>query len=447
MAIDRLANHLARLLATGSLPATALSVRSREALRPLFDAGVLVEGRAGAGRRVEVADPAALAAFCRRLYPSGLEGAGAGDLPPRGRAVVEARDAKRARKGGAEPILLRGFGEAVLRRGGETLAVADWTRRAGVAAVVLDDGPAWGFDGTVAVVENLEVFLHLERLGLPCDLALYAGGRLSRRALAWLASPALGPCRFVHCGDYDPVGLDEYLRLLEACPGRTSLFLPSGLEERLAAWGKAELLGASPGVLARIRRHPDPACRLVVGWLDRYGVGLEQEALLVTDPGAERVAIVDEANRVVGEASRREMRARNLIHRATYVLVFNSRGELCLQKRTRTKDVYPGCWDVAAGGVVLAGEGYEESAERELAEELGVRGAPLAPLFEFFHDAPDNRVWGRAFRCLWDGALTLQASEVEAAEWVRPEEALERAEREPFTPDGVALLRRVAGAP
>lgn len=165
------------------------------------------------------------------------------------------------------------------------------------------------------------------------------------------------------------------------------------------------------------------------------------------DPADERVAIVDERNRVVGEASRREMRAGNLIHRATYVLVFDPAGRLCFQRRTRTKDVYPGCWDVAAGGVVRAGESYEESAARELAEELGIRGVVLAPLFDFFHDAPENRVWGRAFRCVWDGPLVLQETEVEAAEWVSPAEAPERAKREPFTPDGVALLRRVVGAP
>ena len=47
-----------------------------------------------------------------------------------------------------------------------------------------------------------------------------------------------------------------------------------------------------------------------------------------------------------------------LPHRSTYVLVFNSQGDLYVQKRTLTKDVFPGYFDVAAGGVVLAGETY-----------------------------------------------------------------------------------------
>ena len=70
----------------------------------------------------------------------------------------------------------------------------------------------------------------------------------------------------------------------------------------------------------------------------------------------EVVIIVDEENNEVGAVPRREMRAGRLLHRATYILVFNSRGELYVQKRTQKKDVFPGYYDVAAGGVVLAGE-------------------------------------------------------------------------------------------
>ena len=58
-------------------------------------------------------------------------------------------------------------------------------------------------------------------------------------------------------------------------------------------------------------------------------------------------------------------------------------GDLYVQKRTLTKDVYPGYYDVATGGVLQAGETYEQSAERELAEELGIRNIPQVPLFDF----------------------------------------------------------------
>src|SRR5262245_39455024 len=87
----------------------------------------------------------------------------------------------------------------------------------------------------------------------------------------------------------------------------------------------------------------------------------------------EIVTIVDDHNEVVGSATRREVRAGRLPHRSTYILVFNSSGDLFVQKRTLTKDIYPGYYDPVAGGVVLAGESYEAGAVRELEEELGIR--------------------------------------------------------------------------
>lgn len=139
---------------------------------------------------------------------------------------------------------------------------------------------------------------------------------------------------------------------------------------------------------------------------------------------------------------RHEMRARGLPHRAAYILVFNSEGELFVQKRTGTKDIYPGYYDIAAGGVVLAGESYDQSAERELAEELGIRDIPLTPHFEFKHEDDANIVWGRVYSCIYDGALTLQEEEVESGFLADPKEVLVMSAKEPFTPDGLYVLKR-----
>ena len=156
----------------------------------------------------------------------------------------------------------------------------------------------------------------------------------------------------------------------------------------------------------------------------------------------ELVTIVDERNRVVGAAPRREMRAGNLPHRATYILVFNSRGELYVQKRTEHKDVFPGYYDVAAGGVILAGESYEEGALRELEEELGIRGVPLTRLFDFSYKDESVKIWGAAFSCLYDGEVVLQQEEVESGAFLVVDEVFRLAETEPFTPDGLYVLHR-----
>lgn len=159
-------------------------------------------------------------------------------------------------------------------------------------------------------------------------------------------------------------------------------------------------------------------------------------------PKDEVVLIVGRDNRETGSAPRHEMRALGLPHRAAYIMVFNSRGELFVQKRTMSKDIYPGYYDIAAGGVVLAGESYEESAKRELAEEMGIVKTELGPHFTFFYEEGSNRVWGRVYSCIYDGELTLQAEEVESGFFALPEEVLALSRKERFTPDGLYVLKR-----
>jgi 8-oxo-dGTP pyrophosphatase MutT (NUDIX family) len=161
-------------------------------------------------------------------------------------------------------------------------------------------------------------------------------------------------------------------------------------------------------------------------------------------PADEIVVIVDRNNRVVGEAPRREMRARRLPHRCTYIVVSNTRGELYIQKRARTKDVLPGYHEVA-GGVVLAGESYEAGAARELAEELGIRGVPLVPLFDFYFADADGRIWGRAFSCVHDGAIVLQEEEVESGAFMSRDEVRRLTATDRLTPDTRLVLRRYLG--
>ncbi len=92
-----------------------------------------------------------------------------------------------------------------------------------------------------------------------------------------------------------------------------------------------------------------------------------------TDNQNEVFAVVDENDRVVGEATRREVhKDKNLIHRSVGVAVFDAKGELFMQQRSPTKDTEPLKWTISCSGHVDKGEGYEETAVRELSEELGL---------------------------------------------------------------------------
>jgi 8-oxo-dGTP pyrophosphatase MutT (NUDIX family) len=161
----------------------------------------------------------------------------------------------------------------------------------------------------------------------------------------------------------------------------------------------------------------------------------------------EMVVIVDEHNAIICNVPRAVMRKEALIHRATYILVFSSDGRLFVQDRTMTKDIFPGYHDLAAGGVVVAGEGYEESARRELEEELGISGVPLAFLFDFYGEYAGQKVWGRAFSCISDGPFILQSEELTGGAFHEVDEVKELIGKEPCTPDSVYVLGRFLNMP
>lgn len=158
-------------------------------------------------------------------------------------------------------------------------------------------------------------------------------------------------------------------------------------------------------------------------------------------PADELVALYDDAGQECGAVARSVMRAQNLRHAASSVVVRDSLGRVYLHRRTPTKDVYPGLLDFTAGGVVLAGEEPAVGAVRELAEELGIEGVPL----ESFGvaDYADDATRYRAFRfCVtWDGPISWQPEEVAWGDWVTLGDLVRRIDDEPETlmPDSVAV--------
>ncbi|HCS06229.1 Isopentenyldiphosphate isomerase [Pseudomonas lundensis] len=157
---------------------------------------------------------------------------------------------------------------------------------------------------------------------------------------------------------------------------------------------------------------------------------------------AEQVAWVDREDRLLGSLPRAELRERGEIGRGTFILLFNSSGELCVHQRTMSKALYPGYWDVAAGGMVGVDETYAESAARELYEELGVSGVPLTAHERFYFDCPDNHLWCAVFSAVWDGPLHVQPEEVQQACFMPVAQALRLSQTQPYCPDSLAALKR-----
>lgn len=159
----------------------------------------------------------------------------------------------------------------------------------------------------------------------------------------------------------------------------------------------------------------------------------------------ERVALYDEHGSVVGAVARSVMRRDNLWHAASSILVHDGRGAVYLHRRTATKDVYPALLDFAAGGVVLDGEDPALGAVREVAEELGVRGAVLSAGGVVPYADPQTRYHAHRFTVEWTGPLVWQPEEVEWGAWVPLTELVARVADEPgsFVPDSVAVWRDI----
>jgi isopentenyldiphosphate isomerase len=157
-------------------------------------------------------------------------------------------------------------------------------------------------------------------------------------------------------------------------------------------------------------------------------------------PSEELVDVVDELDRVVRVVTRAEMRRDRLRHRCTFVVVRSSSGEILIHRRADTKDLWPGHWDLACGGVVASGEEWEHAARRELAEELGVRGVDLVELTRgsYADDAVDEVA--RAWQVTHDGPFEFTDDEVVEACFVDAAELRRRLRVHTFVPDSLALV-------
>ncbi|HSW99977.1 MAG TPA: NUDIX domain-containing protein [Patescibacteria group bacterium] len=140
------------------------------------------------------------------------------------------------------------------------------------------------------------------------------------------------------------------------------------------------------------------------------------------------VVIVDKEDQVVGEEMLDEARLRGLIYRLVFIVAVGSDGRVLLQKRSSKMRLWPGCWDISAGGHVDDGHTYEEAARFELEEELGVRGVPLREIAHFYMDTP---LWGnvpaKRFCKLYQTSLDalpegLGEEEVAAVHWFTKDE-------------------------
>ncbi|MFE6594378.1 NUDIX hydrolase [Streptomyces sp. NPDC057781] len=155
--------------------------------------------------------------------------------------------------------------------------------------------------------------------------------------------------------------------------------------------------------------------------------------------------IVDENDRVTGQARRGDAYAQGLRHRCVFVFARDPAGRAFVHRRTATKLVFPSLYDMFVGGVVGAGESYDDAALREAEEELGVTGLPRPEfLFKFLYDDGAGRTWWSAvYEARCEGPVAPQVEEVAWHGFLTEAEVERRLGEWEWVPDGLDAYARL----
>jgi 8-oxo-dGTP pyrophosphatase MutT (NUDIX family) len=155
--------------------------------------------------------------------------------------------------------------------------------------------------------------------------------------------------------------------------------------------------------------------------------------------------IVDENDQVVGQLPRGQVYAEGLRHRSVFIQARDADGRLFVHRRTPTKLVFPSLYDMFVGGVVGAGESYDDAALREAEEELGVTGLPRPTfLFKFLYDdGADQSWWSAVYEVRCDLPVRPQVEEVAWHAFLTEAEVEDRLTHWQWVPDGLAAYERL----
>ena len=141
------------------------------------------------------------------------------------------------------------------------------------------------------------------------------------------------------------------------------------------------------------------------------------------DNSQEIFPLVDEQGTVIGSATRGECHSGSrLLHPVVHLHVFNSKGEVYLQKRPEWKDIQPGKWDTSVGGHIDYGETPEKALVREVREELGITDFVPERVGQYVFEGLREREFVYVHKTVYDGTVSPSASELDGGRFWRIED-------------------------
>ena len=164
------------------------------------------------------------------------------------------------------------------------------------------------------------------------------------------------------------------------------------------------------------------------------------------DNQQELFPLVDESGQVVGSATRGECHSGSmLLHPVVHLHVFNSRGEIYLQKRPDWKDIQPGKWDTAVGGHIDYGETPEVALLREVSEELGITDFKPEFVDKYVFESQRERELVYVYRTIYDGEIRPSTEELDGGRFWTMQEIREAMGQGVLTPNFESEFKRCFG--
>lgn len=149
----------------------------------------------------------------------------------------------------------------------------------------------------------------------------------------------------------------------------------------------------------------------------------------------EEVVLVNEQDEVIGKMEKMEAHRKGALHRAFSMMIFNSQGELLVQKRSKAKYHSPGLWTNTCCSHPRPEEPIVDACSRRLMEEMGIEVKPeFAYKFQYKVKLDQNLIENEVdhiFTGVYDGVPTVNPDEVEDWKFVSLDELRKDAARNP----------------
>jgi len=150
----------------------------------------------------------------------------------------------------------------------------------------------------------------------------------------------------------------------------------------------------------------------------------------------ELLILVDGNDRELGAMSKEDChRGDGILHRAFSIFIFNTDGDLLLQKRSTDKKLWGGYWSNSVCSHPRKGESYRSATSRRLKDELGI-STELECKFRFQYQAKFRDIGSENELCsvytgIHNGPFHINPTEISEIYFISPDELDHRISQSP----------------